>query len=263
MKTFFLSLFTVSCFLPFFLSAQSLDWKTRIYSPALTVGPSAEFKTTAVGPDGRIYSTGYFIGYRAQIGNTVLKADSAGFKSYFSDSTIFSTPNTAVHFPLSIMVTCHETNGALAWAKTITSVTASDFGAELLDFRYLSGNKIAFDAQGNLILTGTYVGDTLKYDGVPFENNIRNYENSSLYRILVLKISSTGSLLWGHSEMNQSIQASTTVKSLRHKNGIVEALVFQPSDSSTTNKYSLFRYSDSGIRLPSVTYHPQGGANSW
>ncbi len=260
MKTIFLSLFTAFCFMPFFLSAQSLDWKTRISSSALLNGPSAEYKATAVGPDGRIYSTGYFHGFRAQIGNTVLKADSAGFKAYYADTTFSYHPQT----PTSLFVACHETNGTLAWAKTITSAPANDTQAQPggnFIWTYLSGDQLVFDDQGNLIMTGIYMGDTLKYDGIPFENNAPALNK---FKVIIAKISSSGALLWAHSEKPVSNFNTPNVKSLQIRNGTIEALVYMP-DVTDLSKYSIFRYSGTGARLPEISYQPQyeGGSYSW
>jgi hypothetical protein len=257
MKNLFLSLFTVSFFLPLFLSAQSLDWKTRISGKAetSTFNPSAEFKTTAVGPDGRIYSSGYFHGFRAKIGNTVLKADSAGFVHYYSDTTIFNPPP----IPTSLFVSCHETNGTLVWAKTITSAPAYDISSFLFGtFPSVSGDKIVFDDQGNLVMAGVYMGDTLKYDGVPFENNAPELVK---FKVVITKISPSGSLIWGRSERPLSNLNNPRVKSLQIQNGTIEAMVFRPD---SIIHYTIFRYTGNGTRLPAVNFQPQfaGGNRS-
>ncbi|HPI12040.1 MAG TPA: hypothetical protein PLK63_13445 [Catalimonadaceae bacterium] len=258
MKTFFLSLFTVSSFLPFFLSAQSLDWKTRISGKAepTTNNPSAEFKTTAVGPDGRIYSSGYFHGFHAHIGNTILKADSAGFVDYYSDTNFFGPPP----IPTSLFVACHESNGTLVWAKAITSAPAYDISSFLLwAWPSVSGDKIVFDDQGNLVMAGVYMGDTLKYDGVPFENNAPELVK---FKVVITKISPSGSLIWGRSERPLSNFNNPRVKSLQILNGNIEAMVFRPD---SVVHYTIFRYTGNGTRLPALNYQPQfaGGNSSW
>jgi hypothetical protein len=260
MKKIFLSIITISAFLPLFLSAQSLDWKTSISSSVSASGPSAEFKGTAQGPDGRIYSTGYFHGFRAKIGNTVLKADSVGFKAHYSDPTFVNPPEV----PTSLFVACHESNGSLAWAKTITSAPAFDVSQPGAGFfsNFLSGDKLVFDNQGNLVMAGIYMGDTLMFDGVPFNSNA---PEGNKIKVVVVKIAPSGSLLWGHSEKPLSNLNTPRVKSLQIQNGTIEALVYMPDISNDESKYSLLRFSGNGARLPALSYQPQfaGGSSSW
>jgi hypothetical protein len=57
-----------------------------------------------------MYSNEYFHGFRATLGNTVLKSDSLGFKAYYSNPIFVNPPEV----PTSLFVACHESNGALA-----------------------------------------------------------------------------------------------------------------------------------------------------
>ncbi len=259
MKIKLYTLFAAITLFPFFLSAQSLEWKTKISATGDPLGvPFAEFKATAVGPDGRIYSTGYFCGFRAQIGNTIMKADSLGFVQY-----MLQTPNPP-QIPASIFVTCHEANGSVAWAHTITSKQGyrseeiSNFGKS-----WISGNKLSFDAQGNILFAGFIFGDTLSYSGVPFEfQSNPTAPGTGLPRLVVAKISTSGSLVWGHSHAG-TVGLPLYAREIRYFDNTIE--VMTNGLTTQTASWSVLRYSDSGTLLSNPIYQAQfpGASTGW
>lgn len=247
--------------IPFLFFGQQLDWKNEIVGESIFGRSYASIKATAVGPDGRIYSTGYFHGFRATLGNTVLLADSAGFVNHYANPNYYSPPQ----FPTSLFVACHESNGTLAWAKTITSATGYDptvsfLWPSFLQATYLSGDKLSFDEQGNLVMAGIYLGNNLRYDGVPFESNAQNEEN---IRFILAKIAPSGALIWAHAQNTPGNNFGFRVKSLQIQNGNIQCLVFTP-DQGGVRKYTVYRFSGSGTALPTQTYQPgfEGGDQS-
>jgi len=227
---------------------QSLQWQSEIGIPD-SLNDNSEFKAAESGPDGKIYSTGYFTGVRTKIGNTFLYADSLGFASFYQSSNPDKKPATA-------FVACHEANGILSWAKTIhTSEGYSGYNDPSI---IQTGVKIAFDPIGNLLIAGVVYGDTIYFNGQAFEFNASTPQtlDQIIPRVFLLKLSISGSLIWGRS-IPFNVWPSTNcpeVKYMGYNNGGIELLSNQLDFSSNINKNSLYRFSDAGLALPTKTY---------
>jgi len=229
---------------------QSLQWQSEIGIPD-SLDDNSEFKAAETGPDGKIYSTGYFTGVRTKIGNTFLYADMVGFYSIYQPSWGFK--------PLTAFVACHEVNGTLSWAKTIhthqgaLSPTIGDLTVNL------AGAKIAFDTQGNLLVAGIANGDTLYFNGQAFEFNTTPPSPTPTYptsRVFLLKLSPSGNLIWGRSIpfSNSPSTLSPEVRYLGYHNGAIELLSNKFEASTQIHKNTLYRYSDAGVSLGTKTY---------
>jgi len=233
---------------------QTLQWQSEIGLPGSLPGPGSgnsesEYKFAETGPDGKIYSTGYFTGNRTKIGNTFLYADSAGFASFYQSMNPDKKPATA-------FVACHEANGVLSWAKTIHT---SEGYSSINDPSIIqTGVKITFDPLGNPLIAGIVYGDTLYFNGQAFEINTSTPQtlDQIIPRIFILKLSNGGNLIWGKS-IPFNVWPSTNspeVKYLGYHNGGIEILSNQLEVSSNTHKNSLYRYSDAGLALNTKTY---------
>lgn len=227
--------------------SQTLEWKKNMF-PTVQSHPSVggpipcRINSTQIGPDGRIYSIGYFGGNRVNFNGTIIKADSLGFRKW----RIASGANPTANIPESILVSCHESNGNLAWVKTITTAENTAFGLQSgFGDSYSGRNNLNFDSNGNILVGGAIVGDTLSFDGVPFEFDITYSQ-----RAFVIKISPNGSLLWGRSEIAGSPDRYPTARSLRERNGVIEAY-FTGADNNPAY-HRMIRTTSGGAPLPSV-----------
>jgi hypothetical protein len=227
--------------------SQSLEWKKNMF-PTIQSHPSVggpisnRINAIRFGPDGRIYSIGYFGGNQVNFDGTRVKADSLGFRKWRIVSG--ADPNTNI--PESILISCHEPNGNLAWVKTIT--TAENTAFAIPDGQgdsYSGRNNLNFDSSGNVLVAGAIVGDTLSFNGVPFE-----FDPTYSQRAFVLKITSNGSLLWGRSEIASSPDRYPAARSLRERNGVIEAY-FTGADNNPAF-HRMMRTTSTGVSLPSV-----------
>ncbi|HOY97564.1 MAG TPA: T9SS type A sorting domain-containing protein, partial [Catalimonadaceae bacterium] len=110
---------------------------------------------------------------------------------------------------------------------------------------YSGRNHLNFDISGNIVVAGAIVGDTLSFGGVPFE-----FDTTYSQRAFVIKISPNGSLLWGRSEIAGSPDRYPAARSLRERNGVVEAY-FTGADNNPAN-HKMIRTTSAGVALPSV-----------
>lgn len=232
---------------PMLLPAQNLDWKKNLF-PETAYHPNGhilqkEISTSRIGSDGRMYVVGFFEGFSTRFDGTLLKADSLGFIKY-RDNGWFMEPQNML--PSSLLLACFESNGQVAWVKTLTTQeNMAEFSFQSANGALPKRTALNFDGDGNLLLAGMLFGDTLSFNGVPFE-----FKPDMANRIFMLKVTPGGSLVWGRTEQPTMANRVPTARSIREQNGIVEAF-FSGPDSAYAG-HLLMRTSSSGVPLNSV-----------
>lgn len=168
------------------LSGQNLGWHSAISSVPLTTDQTnqlncgslgmAQIRHAAIGPGGRIFSTGYFSSLKSQFGNTTL----------YSDTLLGTGSDGGLLF--SAFVACQDSQGTFLWAKRL-SAGINKWLAGVAQSN--TGQFIATDSQGNVYVAGSQQSDSL----VILNQRVIASSDYKSYLYLA-KLNSSGNLIW-------------------------------------------------------------------
>ena len=179
-----------------------------------TINGDDQGKSVSTDNSGNILITGEFSSTAIQFGGTTLKN---------SDTSKFASSN-------DIFLAKYDPSGNVLWAKSATGLIS---GSE--DF----SNSITTDKSDNVIITGSFESDSIKFGGITLKNTKKFTTADDIF---LVKYDKNGNVIWAKSKGGSMLSADvgTSVKTDAFDNIVTTGSIFDPYQNIYVSKYDSY-----------------------
>jgi len=160
-------------------------WEKQISNYSSNRHLRAEYRDFDTGPDGKIYSVGFFRGNRAPFGNMMVFSDSSFIKP---------SPTILPDFIENSFISCQSTSGNFEWVKVLNfDLGRSDISAPNGFLATNYANKIVVAPDQSIYCLGMGSGDSLSFQG---NRQLALGNSGTKPQFFVLKLNQNGVFQW-------------------------------------------------------------------